>query len=189
MTIETATCQGCLDSKGCAHKALCQLGDPNYPQYSVSYAADEKPSNPKDAVGVKKVPFSAVPCGVHAEVALALMEGACKYGRHNYRVIGVKSSVYYDAALRHLMAWWEGESLDSDSPIGLSHITKAIASLYVLRDAMMNDKLSDDRPPKLPDYWLGVANAGAADTLEHFKTRSLRRPYTEEEDGATAGKP
>jgi hypothetical protein len=30
----------------------------------------------------------------------------------------------------------------------MSHVTKAIASLVVLRDAMMQDKLVDDRPPR-----------------------------------------
>lgn len=45
-----------------------------------------------------------------------------------------------------MMQWWEGEDLDSDT--NLSHITKAIASLIVLRDAMIQDMLTDDRPPK-----------------------------------------
>jgi hypothetical protein len=46
----------------------------------------------------------------------------------------------------HIIQWWEGEDVDADS--GLSHITKAIASLTVLRDAMIQDMLTDDRPPK-----------------------------------------
>jgi Domain of unknown function (DUF5664) len=105
-----------------------------------------KASNPKDAIGVLKVPLSTVSVPVIAEVGVAMLEGAVKYGRHNYRVIGVRASVYYDAMWRHMGAWWEGEDLDPDS--GLSHVTKAIASLVVLRDAMMQGKLADDRPPK-----------------------------------------
>lgn len=105
-----------------------------------------KPTNPKDAIGVRKVPMSAVPAGVLMDLALALLEGAAKYGRHNYRAMGVRSSVYYDAAVGHLMDWWEGEDVDPDS--GLSHVTKAIASLVVLRDAMLQNKLTDDRPPR-----------------------------------------
>lgn len=104
-----------------------------------------KDSNPKDALGIKKVPFSAVPANVVAEIAVGMAEGALKYGRHNYRVIGVRSSVYYDAALRHLMAWWEGEDIDPES--GVPHVVKAITSLVVLRDAMLNNRLEDDRPP------------------------------------------
>ena len=63
---------------------------------------DTKPTNPKDAIGIKKVPFSTVPARVIAEIGLAMLEGAAKYGRHNYRVSGVRASVYYDAAMRHI---------------------------------------------------------------------------------------
>jgi hypothetical protein len=115
-----------------------------------------KETNPKDAVGVRKVPLSVVPSGVMAELGLALLEGARKYGRHNYRVAGIRYSVYYDAAMRHLMSWWEGENVDPDS--GLSHVTKAIATLTVLRDAMMRDKYTDDRPPKMPEGWVQHMN-------------------------------
>lgn len=110
-------------------------------------AAAEKATNPKDAVGVRKWrQFATVPFTVLAEIGVAMMEGALKYGRHNYRVAGVRASVYKDAAIGHIMCWWEGEDLDPDTK--LSHITKAIASLIVLRDAMIQKKLNDDRPPK-----------------------------------------
>lgn len=104
-----------------------------------------KETNPKDAVGIKKPPMSTVSALVMKEVGVAMLEGARKYGRHNYRVSGVRGSVYYDAARRHIDNWWEGQDIDPDS--GLSHVTKAIASLVVLRDAMIQGKLVDDRPP------------------------------------------
>lgn len=125
-----------------------------------------KDTNPKDAVGVKKVPLSTVPAPVMMEVGLAMLEGARKYGRHNYREAGVRASVYYDAAGRHLMDWWEGTDLDPDS--GLNHITKAIATLVVLRDAMINNKLTDDRPPKCPEGWLADLNQKAAAIIEKY---------------------
>ena len=105
----------------------------------------EKPTNPKDLCGVRKAPMSTVSAAVLAEVGVAMLEGAAKYGRHNYRAVGVRASVYYDATMRHLMAWWEGEDVDPDS--GMSHITKAITSLVVLRDAMIQSKVEDDRAP------------------------------------------
>ena len=106
-----------------------------------------KDTNPKDAVGIKKPRlYSNLPANVSKEVSVGMMEGARKYGRHNYRVAGVRASVYYDAAIDHLNAYWEGETIDPDS--GLHHVTKAIACLYVLRDAQMNDLCEDDRPPK-----------------------------------------
>jgi hypothetical protein len=52
---------------------------------------------------------------VLAEVGLGMLEGGHKYGRHNYRAIGVRTSIYYDAAMRHLTAWWEGEDIDAES--------------------------------------------------------------------------
>lgn len=110
-------------------------------------AASTKPSNPKDAVGVRKWrQFTCIPFTVLAELGVALLEGAAKYGAHNYRVAGVRASIYIDAAMGHILQWWEGEDIDADS--SLSHITKAIASLTVLRDAMINDMLTDDRPVK-----------------------------------------
>jgi hypothetical protein len=84
---------------------------------------------------------------VLAEIGVAMLEGAQKYGRHNWRKTGVCASTYYDASLRHLMAWWEGETIDPDS--GLPHITKAIASLVVLRDAQLHLQCEDDRPPPM----------------------------------------
>ena len=110
------------------------------------YQETGKPTNPKDAVGINKPPSSTLPQNVMAEVGVAMLEGALKYGRHNYRVLGVRASVYYDATCRHIDSWWEGEDIDPDSK--LSHITKAISSLVVIRDAMMNGKMTDDRPPK-----------------------------------------
>lgn len=110
-----------------------------------------KDTNPKDAVGIKKAPFSTVSAAVIAEIGIAMLEGARKYGRHNYRISSVRYSVYYDAAFRHLTSWWEGQDIDPDS--GLSHITKALATLTVLRDAMIANKVVDDRPPALPEGW------------------------------------
>lgn len=108
---------------------------------------NSKPTNPKDAVGIRKWrQYATVPLTVMTEVGVAMMEGALKYGRHNYRVAGVRASVYVDAAIGHIGQWWEGEDLDPDTK--LSHITKAIASLVVVRDAMIQNMLNDDRPPK-----------------------------------------
>lgn len=115
---------------------------------------NKKETNPKDALGIKRVPFSTIPMVPVAEVGLAMLEGALKYGRHNYRVSGVRGSVYFDAAMRHLTRWWEGEDIDPDS--GLHHVTKAMASLMVLRDAQLNGMVIDDRPPSVPEWATGL---------------------------------
>lgn len=137
-----------------------------------------KETNPKDAVGIKKIPMSVVSGPVLGEIGLGMLEGAAKYGRHNYRAVGVRASVYYDATMRHLMSWWEGEDYDPDSTARLSHISKAITSLVVLRDAMIQDKLEDDRPPPTKDQsWLQHLNEEAAKIVEQHSDKSPKH-YT-----------
>lgn len=145
--------------------------------------SETKDTNPKDEIGVLKAPMSTVPAPVLAELGVAMLEGALKYGRHNYRAGGVRASVYYDATLRHLMAWWEGENIDEQS--GISHVTKAIASLVVLRDAMMFGSMADDRPPPsipftetLNDHtkWLH-RNLGNANPHHYTVNDVAVRPY------------
>jgi hypothetical protein len=125
-------------------------------------------NNPKDAVGSRKTPMSVVPAVVIAEVGLAMLEGACKYGRHNFRApdTEIRASVYYDALNRHRDAWWEeGQDIDPDSQ--LHHITKAISTLVVLRDAMITGKFVDDRPPSVPPY-IAEFNKKAAEIIEKY---------------------
>jgi hypothetical protein len=99
--------------------------------------------NKKREAGLKKRQYHHMPVQVLNEVADAMTEGADKYGTYNWRWEKLHYSDYYSAALRHLMAFYGGEDCDQDS--GLSHITKAIAGLIILRDAMLNDSVIDDR--------------------------------------------
>lgn len=137
-----------------------------------------KLSNPKEAMGSNKISFSVLPANVLGECALALTEGAMKYGRHNYRGVGVRASTYYDAALRHLMAWWEGEDIDPES--GLSHVTKAISGLMVVRDCMMADRLNDDRPPKSSENWMADLNKQVPIIRELYKDKNPKHYYAKE---------
>ncbi len=151
-----------------------------------------KDTNPKDAIGIAKVPFSTVSAPVMAEVGLAMMEGALKYGRHNYRASGVRASVYYDAAFRHLTAFWEGQDIDPDS--GLSHLVKVIACMTVLRDSQIQGNWVDDRPPKSPDNWQQAANEHAKALLDrypnpvpaHLETDRKQSEFAYREDSVTA---
>jgi hypothetical protein len=127
--------------------------------------SDTKPTNPKDRVGVKKAPMSYVPARVMAEVGVGMLEGGLKYGPYNWRTAGIRSSVYYDATIRHLVSWFEGEDVDPDS--GLSHITKAICSLMVLRDGLIEGNVTDDRPPAGDDFYKHL-NAKAASIIERY---------------------
>lgn len=158
-----------------------------------------KQSNPKDAVGSRKARwFSYVPLRVMAWVGLALLEGARKYGRHNYREAGVRASVYVDACVNgHLQKWWEGEDIDPDTcqldaagnPIlstGLNHIDKAIASLIVLRDGMLQGNWVDDRPPAIDrpeEFWPDLDKRAAA-IIDRYP--DAKEPFTEERRKRTA---
>lgn len=134
-----------------------------------------KASNPKDALGIKKTPFSTISAPVMAELGVAMAEGAMKYGRHNYRAVGVRASVYYDAVFRHMVSFWEGEDIDPDS--GLSHITKAMASLAVLRDSMIQGNWVDDRPPRSQGEWMKPLNEAMLKLIEKYPEPV--KPYTE----------
>lgn len=136
---------------------------------------ETKATNPKDVIGVKKVPLHVVSSFVLLEMSLGMLEGGCKYGSHNYRVAGVRASVYYDAFMRHAMAWWEGEDIDPDS--GLSHVTKMLSCLSVLRDSMHRGNWVDDRPPKMEDGWIKELNEKAKTIIEKYPDPV--KPFTE----------
>lgn len=102
-----------------------------------------KQSNPKDLIGCGKIPMHLWPATATALGSLGLLDGMLKYGRSNFRETGIRASIYYDAASRHLNAWFEGEAADPDS--GLPHLAHALACLAIIVDAEAAGKLNDDR--------------------------------------------
>lgn len=123
-----------------------------------------KPSNPKDALGIRRTPFHLLPWPVLGELALALLEGALKYGANNWRTIGVRGSVYVSAAMRHVAQYEEGEDVDPDS--GVHHLTKAIACLVIMRDAQRLGRFVDDRRPSSPSGWMASLNQTASRLID-----------------------
>ena len=105
-----------------------------------------KPSNPKDIIGSVKMPLHLWPETATLMGCLALLDGALKYGRSNFRAVGVKASIYVDACKRHVNRWFEGEELDPDS--GVPHLSHALACLAIIIDARAAGKLNDDRMMK-----------------------------------------
>ena len=101
-------------------------------------------TNPKDLLGIKKVQINLVPPSIIVYIGLAMENGASKYGPYNYRAKKVKASIYVAAAQRHLLQWWDGEELASDS--GVPHLAHAAACLAILVDANVTGNLVDDRP-------------------------------------------
>ena len=105
--------------------------------------SDTKPTNPKDAIGSDKIPIHLWPEAATVLGALGLLDGALKYGRSNWRVAGIRTSIYYDALRRHAAALFEGEDIDPDS--GLPHEAHILATVAIVIDARAAGKLNDDR--------------------------------------------
>lgn len=110
--------------------------------------SDSKPSNPKDLIGSSKLSISMVPFTALAHWASAHMEGNVKYGRFNWRAVGVRSSIYIDAAFRHLMKYTDGEEADPET--GVHHLASVMACCAIILDADACGMLTDDRPPSAP---------------------------------------
>jgi hypothetical protein len=102
--------------------------------------------NPKDLLGVKKVSITKLPMVGLIHGAHAMMYGASKYGPYNWRGNAVVASIYIDATMRHLAAWFdEKEEIAKDS--GVHHLGHVLSNMAILLDAMETGNLLDDRPP------------------------------------------
>jgi len=110
--------------------------------------SDTKLTNPKDIIGSAKLPLNLVPSTLQVFAAQAFAEGATKYGAFNWRVAGVRASVYKAAHDRHMEKYWNGEW--ADPVTGVPHLASAIACLAIILDAGVAGKLTDDRPPAIP---------------------------------------
>jgi hypothetical protein len=109
-------------------------------------STEAKDGNPKDGIGVQKLPLSLVPPITVAYGSLAHLNGALKYGKWNWRKTGVRASVYIDALKRHISKWESGEELDED---GVPHLSSIIADTGIILDSRACGKLQDDRPPRV----------------------------------------
>jgi len=156
----------------CGEDCRCGLRDPapeaaeNLAKAVQQLSEGFKENNPKD--GVLKACMSWVPLPVLMELCLAMAEGGFKYGGHNYMVAAPRATVYTDGAFRHIYQFkYEGD-LDHESKVGLHHISKAIASLVVLRAAQINNHWVDDRPPRAPEGFLVDCNAKMVELAKAF---------------------
>jgi hypothetical protein len=108
---------------------------------------DTKDTNPKDAIGDKKIPLWLLSPIGSMHWAIAQFAGLIKYGAWNWRVAGVRSSIYVSAMRRHLDAYVSGEEFD---PVdGSHHLGNIMACAAILLDAQAAGKLIDDRPPSV----------------------------------------
>lgn len=76
------------------------------------------------------------------QLANVLDYGARKYSAHNWRK-GIQWSRTIDAAIRHLVAFNDGEDMDPET--GLNHIAHAMCNCMFLLNFYVNHKELDDR--------------------------------------------
>ena len=96
---------------------------------------------------LRKPPLQYIPPVAHIYEALAMGDGAGKHGgSFNWRKEGNRpeAMMYIGAALRHMLAWLDGEEVASDS--GVPHLGGVKACCSILIDAIELGILIDDRP-------------------------------------------
>ena len=91
--------------------------------------------------------WSLLPAGTVAQVVEVLEFGARKYGDNNWQKVENARTRYYDAAMRHLEAWRNGEHKDHES--GAAHLAHATCCLLFLM--YMDDQYNDDAVPQLQE--------------------------------------
>lgn len=101
-------------------------------------------TNPKDLIGDTKPSLSLIPPTALVLLAKVMELGAKKYGSYNWRQNKVRATVYVDAALRHLLSYFDGETEDRES--GVSHLAHVMACAAIVLDAEATGNLIDDRP-------------------------------------------
>lgn len=103
-----------------------------------------KPALKKEGVkhDAGKPPISLISRVALEEEARVMAYGATKYAAHNWRG-GMNYSRLLDAALRHVLAFADGE--DKDSETGLSHLAHARCCLAFLSEYEVKKLGTDDR--------------------------------------------
>lgn len=86
--------------------------------------------------GVKPERYSLLPKEALDAIAKVYDYGSRKYADHNWRR-GYEWSKSYDAALRHITAFWAGETNDPES--GLPHPAHAAFHLFALLTWLAED--------------------------------------------------
>lgn len=120
-----------------------------YPSGPLSFLHPSQSLDQTPTEGVKhdqgKPPLTLIPGDFLLGMAEVFQRGAVKYGRHNFRK-GLLISRTLDAALRHLLAFNEGEDLDPET--NLNHLFHAACSLAMTVYNLQHHSHLDDRPPK-----------------------------------------
>lgn len=126
----------------------------------------------------EKVRLDLLPVIPLIGVGRVLTYGAKKYSERNWEK-GLDWSRCYGAALRHLFAWWGGETNDPET--GYNHLDHALCELMFLREFAETHPELDDRPNNFTFSEL-LAKAKERDAVKPAEVPSPspeRRTWTE----------
>lgn len=103
---------------------------------------------PEKVVGTKndagKMLWHLVPLDALREIIRVLMKGAEKYTPGGWEHVTSPRDRYYNALLRHVTAWYEGETHDPEW--GLHHLGHAGCCLLFLLALSLRGKIDAPRP-------------------------------------------
>lgn len=106
--------------------------------------------NPKTAVGIRKPSLHAIPPLALLHLGRAMAIGNQKYGLVNWRHDPITASTYYNATLRHLLLWQDGEEGEwhelNGQRVFVHHLAFVMANCAILLDAQAQGTLTNDRP-------------------------------------------
>ena len=74
--------------------------------------------------------WSLLPWGPMTCVISVLEFGARKYSADNWQRVPEARQRYFDASMRHVLAWWQGERIDPES--GKHHLAHAVCCMLFL---------------------------------------------------------
>lgn len=92
-----------------------------------------------------KLRYDLIPPDALEFLARVYTMGAKKYADRNWEK-GISYSRIFGAIMRHLWAFWKGESIDTES--GLPHPAHAAWGCFALMHYMLHNADKDDRPRK-----------------------------------------
>lgn len=99
--------------------------------------------DPAKKADTEKVRLEFLPVQPLLDVGEVLTYGAVKYGPRNWEK-GLAWHRAYGATLRHLFAWWSGETYDPET--GLNHLAHAACNILFLLEYSKTYQEGDDRP-------------------------------------------
>lgn len=120
---------GCVHDydRMCDDCVLDAFHDPRYLQMVTTKGEDQ---STKEDHGKRR--WRLLPWGPIEDVVRVLEYGATKYAAESWRRTPNGSARYWEAAMRHLIAWRQGEVYDTES--GLPHIAHALCCLVFVHE-------------------------------------------------------